>query len=126
MRALFQTSNLVDMFKTTTKSRENYNRAIILICLAILTIYIFIINGDGAITFLFLRSKFDWSLTTYQLYSSVSNIVWIVGTILGTYVLHKVLNVAESVLTLMGVLCMFNGMLMQGLATTDWHILGGK
>lgn len=108
------------------KSRDNYNRFILLTCIAILTIYIFIINGESAVTFLFLRSKFDWSLTQFQLYSSASNVLWIVGTIVGTYVLHKFLHVTESVLVLMGILCMLNGMLMQGLATKTWHIYACK
>lgn len=114
------------MFKTVGKGRDNYKRSILLISIAILTIYIFIINGDGAVTFLFLRSKFDWSLTQYQLYSSVSNILWIVGTVLGTYFLHKFLQVTESVLVLMGILCMLNSMLLQGLATKNWHIYACK
>lgn len=114
------------MFKVAVKRRENYARPIILLTVSILSIYIFIINGDSAVTFLFLRSKFGWTLRKYTLFSSVHNVLWILGTVVGVYLLHKLLVVTESVLVLMGLLSMLNSVLLQGLAKDDWAIYACK
>lgn len=113
---------MTGMVKTTLKPRENYNRSIILMTIAISCFYIFIINGDSAVTFPFLRSKFNWTLKKYTLFSSVHNILWILGAIFGVYLLHKLLNVIESVLIMMGLLSMLNSVLLQAVAKSDWPI----
>lgn len=114
------------MFKSTFKRRENFDRAIILLSILLLTIYIFLINGDGSVVFLYLREKFQWTLEHYTLFNSAGNTVWILGTIFGIYFLHKLLNITESVLILVGFLSMCNGHLIAGFATQDWHIYMGK
>ncbi|XP_049818956.1 proton-coupled folate transporter isoform X2 [Aethina tumida] len=121
-RGFFNASNIVDMFKSTFKRRENFDRAIILLSILLLTIYIFLINGDGSVVFLYLREKFQWTLEHYTLFNSAGNTVWILGTIFGIYFLHKLLNITESVLILVGFLSMCNGHLIAGFATQDWHI----
>ncbi|KAJ8931992.1 hypothetical protein NQ314_015038 [Rhamnusium bicolor] len=122
LRGFFQISNVVDVIKTAVKKRENFKRAIILSSVVILSFYIFSINGDNGIMFLYLREKFDWTLTKYTLYSSATNVIWIIGTITGTFLLHKLLKVKEAVLLLVGFISIVIAALLQGLARSDWYI----
>lgn len=122
LRGFFDISNLVDMVRTTFKCREYFIRAIILLNLLILTVHMFIMNGDGAIMFLYLREKFDWTLTKFTLFNSATSVVWIIGTMGGTYILHKLFNVGEAVLILVGLISTTIASLLQGFGTTDWYL----
>ncbi|KAJ8925662.1 hypothetical protein NQ315_009507 [Exocentrus adspersus] len=122
LRGFFQISNLMDMALTTFKRRERYIRTLILLNLVLLTIVIFIINGDSGIMFLYLREKFDWTLTKFTLFSSATNVVWIVSTMGGTYLLHKILKIEETVLLLIGLIFALVSALLQGLAKTDAYL----
>nr|CAH7748371.1 unnamed protein product [Callosobruchus chinensis] len=114
----FILDNVKDMMKVALKKREQYKRAIILLCVGILTVYIFIINGN-TLTFQYLREKFGWTLTRYTIFSSAESVVWTIGSFLCTYILHNVLKVAESVLVLVGCISMMNGSLLMALARSN-------
>lgn len=121
---LKEACNLVDlkeMFKVLTKAREKYNRSIIMLITAILTVYVFLSNGDSKL-YLLLRDKFGWSYTHYTIYSGVSNLLFTIGTIGGTYVLQNWLRVTESVAILLGLISAMNGYLVRGLANRDFDI----
>ncbi|XP_056638650.1 uncharacterized protein LOC130446418 isoform X2 [Diorhabda sublineata] len=113
--------DLKEMFKVLVKAREKYNRSIIMLITAILTVYVFLSNGDSKL-YLLLRDKFGWNYTHYTFYSGVSNLLFTLGTISGTYILQNLLNVTESVAILLGIISAMNGYLIRGLATTDFHI----
>ncbi|CAH0551578.1 unnamed protein product [Brassicogethes aeneus] len=125
-KGFFDLSNIKEMLKSTFKERESYTRPIILLSILLLTLYIFVINGDASITFLYLRDKMQWSLKQYTIFSSIGTVIFIVGTVFGIYILHTLLNITESVLVLCGFLSFMNGHLIQGLATKDWHIYGAS
>lgn len=114
------------MVRTTFKSREDFIRSIVLLNLLMLTIHIFVMNGDGSVMFLYLREKFDWTLTKFTLYNSATSIIWIIGTMGGTYILHKLLHVKEAVLILIGFISILSGSLLQGFGRTDWYLYAGK
>ncbi|XP_018576193.1 proton-coupled folate transporter isoform X2 [Anoplophora glabripennis] len=122
IRGFFDISNLGDMVKTTFKRREYFIRSIILLNLLILTIHIFIMNGDGSIMFLYLREKFDWTLTKFTLFNSATSVVWIIGTMGGTYILHKLCNIKEAALILVGLISTTAGSLLQGFGKADWYL----
>ena len=126
LRGLFRITNIKDMLTTTFKPRRNYDRFIVLCCILILTIFIVAVNGDGALAFLYVREKFHWSLQQYTLYSAAHNVAWVVGTLFGTYVLHKLMKIPETFMLLVGFTSMFFGMLMMGLAIYDWEVYAGK
>lgn len=122
---MLEISNLQDTVKTTIRPREYAHRAIILLSIVIMTLFIFAINGDGLI-FLYLRDKFKWTLKKYTLFSSAQTVIAITGTIFGTLFLRKVLKLPESVTILIGLICMCNGAALTGLAETDTFIYAGN
>ncbi|CAH1961524.1 unnamed protein product [Acanthoscelides obtectus] len=114
----FILDNVKDMVKVAVKKREHSKRAVICLCVGILTVYIFIINGN-TLTFQYLREKFGWTLTRYTIFSSIESVVWTIGSFLATYILHKVLKVTESVLILVGCISMLNTSLLFALARSN-------
>jgi PCFT/HCP family folate transporter-like MFS transporter 1/3 len=110
------------MLKTTFKGRQNYDRFVVLCCVLMLTIYILAINGDGAVIFLFLRENFHWSLRKYTLFSAAHNVTWVLGTVIGVYLLHKLMKISEAIMIVVGFMSMLVGMLVMGLAKYDWEV----
>jgi PCFT/HCP family folate transporter-like MFS transporter 1/3 len=125
LKNLFQLSNITDMLKTTFKGRQNYDRFVVLCCVLMLTIYILAINGDGAVIFLFLRENFHWSLRKYTLFSAAHNVTWVLGTVIGVYLLHKLMKISEAIMIVVGFMSMLVGMLVMGLAKYDWEVYTG-
>jgi PCFT/HCP family folate transporter-like MFS transporter 1/3 len=113
------------MLKTTFKGRQNYDRFVVLCCVLMLTIYILAINGDGAVIFLFLRENFHWSLRKYTLFSAAHNVTWVLGTVIGVYLLHKLMKISEAIMIVVGFMSMLVGMLVMGLAKYDWEVYTG-
>lgn len=118
-RNIFETEHVKVMFNTAVRSRPNHLRTIILFCIAIVSIFLFASLSDGGIIFLFFRKKFNWTIKEYTRYSSVRDFLSIIGTFGGIYGLHKILKIEEMVLVLLGLLSVFNGAIIQGLATLD-------
>lgn len=113
------------MFKTFSKRREKYNRAVLFCIVFMLTLFIFMCN-DYVLLFLFVRRKLQWSLQKYTFFTSATSVIWIFGTFLCVYILHKKLKVPESVLLLLGFLSFLNGSLLYAFASKDWHMYFGK
>ncbi|CAH1110894.1 unnamed protein product [Psylliodes chrysocephalus] len=121
VKNLLMSFNFKELFKVFTKKRPNYDRAIIFLMTAMLTLYIFG-QSSGNKTFLFLTSKFTWTLTEYTWYTSISSIFFMIGGIFGTLIIHKYLKTTESVAVLMGFMSEMNGFLVRGLATRSRDI----
>lgn len=125
IRDVFVTSQIKDMINTVLKQRVRYNRIVLFCVVFMLTLFMFTCN-DSTLLFLFVRRKFHWSLRQYTFFSSSTSIVWMFGTFLSVYVLHKKIRIPESVVLLVGFLSFLNGSLLYGLASTDWHMYAGK
>lgn len=67
-----------------------------------------------------------WSLEKYTFFSAATGVYTILATIFIVYVLHKFLNISESILILFGLISLLNSSLMTGVATNDTHIYAGK
>ncbi|VEN61032.1 unnamed protein product [Callosobruchus maculatus] len=118
IKEFFVLDNVKDMMNVAWKKREHYKRAIIILCVGLLTVYVFIINGSG-LTFQYLREKFGWTMTRYSVFISVESLVSMIGSFLNTYFLHTVLKVTESVLVLVGCVSLLNASLLMALATSN-------
>lgn len=120
----FTTSHFKDMFQVVIKPRQDNRRAILLLMLALTGIYVFIMY-DSTVLFLYLRRAFSWSLQKFTLFQTISQILWIIGTIVMVHGLHNWLEIPETVLLLVGLLSTLDGYLMYGLASKSWHIYAG-
>lgn len=113
------------MFRVVFRRREQNRRAILLLLLTIMGIYVFCVN-DSTVLFLYLRRVFAWTLESFTIYEAACEGLWVVGTIFVVYGLHKMLKIPESVLLAIGFLSLLNEYLMYGLASKNWHIYAGE
>ncbi|KAL3288491.1 hypothetical protein HHI36_002933 [Cryptolaemus montrouzieri] len=124
-RTFFEFENIKVMTITTFKKRPDQKRTLILLCLTITSLFIFAVMSEGSCVYMFLRLKFGWTLRQYTFFTSVRDVLSILGTFIGIYGLHKVLKVDETIVILMGLISCMNGTLVLGLASTNAHIYFG-
>lgn len=81
---------------------------------------------DSTVLFFYLRRAFSWSLQKFTIYQAISQALWIIGTFFTVHVLHKLVDIPETVLLLVGFLSLLDAYLLYGLASRSWHIYAGK
>lgn len=113
------------MIKITFQKRQNYARSTVICCILMLILAIIVFNGHTAMTFLFLRKKFQWSLQKFTWFSAEFHIIRILFTVIGIYVLHNILKISESVLMLIAMIFGCFGTMTMGLAQRDWLMFIG-
>lgn len=116
------TQQLKSMTACALKRRPRYDRALILLCIVITSLFVFALLSDLGVVQLFLQTKFSWSMTQFTIFSSSKDFLSIIGTFVGIYGLHTKLAVTESVMILVGLISSFSSALVQGLADVDADI----
>lgn len=104
--------------KTILKKREMFDRTSVICIVLLLGLTAFVWN-DSSIMFLYVRERFNWSLEKYTLFSSIEMCIYICGTLLTVYVLHKIVHIPETVLLLIACISLLNGSLLFALARHD-------
>lgn len=90
-----------------------------------MTLCVFV-SSDAGTLFLYLRSRFLWPLEQFTIYSAIVGVYGIICTIFVVYVLHKMLNIPETILILVGLISILNSSLMIGLSSNSTHIYAGN
>lgn len=85
-----------------------------------------IAEGSVALSFLFMREKFRWMITDYNLYAAFNVICQVFGNIFGTYVLNKMFGIPEIVMAIIGYFSAMAEYIIAGLASYSWQFYAGK
>ncbi|XP_074036640.1 probable peptidoglycan muropeptide transporter SLC46 isoform X2 [Leptinotarsa decemlineata] len=125
LKGLVQTENLKEMIKVAIKTRGNFKTPKILMMAIISAVMVFSFSGEGSLMFPYLREKLHWTLTMFNIYSSVSTVIGIFTILVVIGILHKWMKVRESILILIGTLSRLTGCVVDGLATESIHIYIG-
>lgn len=112
-------------FKICFKQRQNKDRTILCLLIAVLSIFVFVVFSDSSVFFLYVRERFHWSLRKFTLFSSASTVLGICGMFFALYILNKFLKIRDVII--MVFICIFYvvSSTLTGLATDDWHIYLG-
>ncbi|XP_072387194.1 probable peptidoglycan muropeptide transporter SLC46 isoform X2 [Diabrotica undecimpunctata] len=125
---LIQLKLFKEIIQTTIKKRENYDRSIIVLTIISIIIYISITHADTSTRYIFLRGKLNWTFTKYNIYNSICSLIWVAGTMTGTYILQRKFHVPDSILAFIGLISMLSCFVLQFIATNDtiMYIAGGS
>lgn len=77
-------------------------------------------------SYLFMREKFKWMITDYNLYSAFNVICQVFGNIFGTYVLNKMFGIPEILMAIIGYFSAMAEYIVAGLANYSWELYVGK
>lgn len=78
------------MSNTLLQRRPGYDRMIVWICIAVLCVCIFAVEGPSTIFFLYVREQFHWTASDYATYNAISTLVGALGSTLAIIILQKV------------------------------------
>ncbi|XP_039452016.1 proton-coupled folate transporter-like [Culex pipiens pallens] len=122
LRHLFRLDMVVDTVRTCFQWRPHYDRAIILLGVVALGGNIFALEDTHTVFFLFLRKHFNWSVRKYTFYSATETVCMILGALLGTYGLRKVLGLTEAAIAAVGFFCCFLNAIAIAEAIQSWQL----
>lgn len=122
LRHLFRLDMVVDTVRTCFQRRPGYDRVMFFACVVALGGNIFALEDTHTVFFLFLRKHFNWSVRKYTFYSATETVCMILGALVGTYGLRKVLRLREAAIASIGFFCCFLNAITIAEATKSWQL----
>ncbi|KAI5645164.1 major facilitator superfamily domain-containing protein [Phthorimaea operculella] len=117
--SFFNLSHVVDTLYVAYRKRENRKRVKVLLTL----FTVFILYGptmsEHGILYLFTRTRLNWDIVNYSLYTSYSIILHSFGAMFSITVLSKKLQVDDSLLCLISITSKFVGAIWTAFVTTN-------
>ncbi|CAD7092313.1 unnamed protein product [Hermetia illucens] len=122
LRGLFKWSLVKDMSNTLLQRRPGYDRMIVWICIAVLCVCIFAVEGPSTIFFLYVREQFHWTASDYATYNAISTLVGALGSTLAIIILQKCLKFSPVSIILIGLGTNLLNHVVKTFATESWHL----
>lgn len=119
---IFKLSLVKKTMNNTFDGRSLHDKLMIVSVMALMLFYTVARFSDHGILFLYLRQSFGWSLQRFTLFASFKNMVAVIGSIIGAFLLNKVLRVKETVVLIIAFLTTTCCYILFGLATANWQI----
>ncbi|KAH8311703.1 hypothetical protein KR044_007594 [Drosophila immigrans] len=119
---LFSLVHLKEMFVTCLKPREHNTRGIIWLVTLTMFMTMFVVDGVMTVMYLFVRQKFHWSIREFTFFETVSQLVPMIGALIGFLVLRKVFGLSVVVLALLSLGSEILSHLTRGFAELPWHM----
>lgn len=79
-RALFSPKHVIDAVSVTFKKRNGPNRRFVLLTISIFFFQVMPFFGEGAISYLYVQTRYDWAVKEYSTYSTITSIASLIGT----------------------------------------------
>lgn len=125
IREFFRWDLAVDLFKTCCQRRPQYDRAIIWLIMAALTLSIAIMQADFSVTYLFVRERFQWTLEDFSLFNASRIVIQIIGSVLGMLILRKWLGFSIVAMCLISLGCSVLESTVRAAAVYSWEMYLG-
>lgn len=103
LKELFSPAPLIEMLTTCFKPRPHKERTIIWSLIISLALSLFVIFATFDLNYLFEREKFQWTIKEASLFYSASNIVAVMGSIVGLAVLKKKYGFSDASIAIMSI-----------------------
>lgn len=100
---LFSPAPVIEMLTTCFKPRPHKERAMIWSLIISLALSLFVIFGTFDLNYLFEREKFHWTIKEASLFYSASNIVAVLGSIVGLAVLKRKYGFSDVAIGIMSI-----------------------
>jgi PCFT/HCP family folate transporter-like MFS transporter 1/3 len=110
------------MLATCFKKRDHHRRTIILLVIIALSTCIFSLEGESAVSFLYMRNKFGWDIRKHTEFTGAATLVSVFGTVTGMCVVSVWLRIPDSIFALCVFITKFAQTIISGLAPYDWYL----
>jgi PCFT/HCP family folate transporter-like MFS transporter 1/3 len=103
LKSMISPVHFMEMLRTCFKKRSFKERRILLSLMTMLVLTVFTYSGTAAISYLFERERFGWTLQDHNLYDSTNIIFSISGCMIGIFILKKHFHFSEMTLIVLSV-----------------------
>lgn len=101
IKDIFSIVLIKEIFVTLFKPRAFRERRMIYFLMAIITLHVFTMHGNGTVNYLFVREKFSWDLGSYTVFDSINTVISVTGLLVGLIILKNIFNVCDSALLIL-------------------------
>lgn len=122
IKEIFSSGRIREIFKTFGKRRENNGRKILWSLMLIVTLVVFTMHGTGALNYLFVREKFEWTLREWTTFESSNTIISVAGLFIGLTVLKKFLGISDMKLAVLALMSSVVDSTFKAFATRSFHM----
>lgn len=122
LQYLFRPRRALDTLKICLSPRSNYGRAIILMGILTLGGDVFTAESNNTVFFLFVRKEFNWAVRKYSFYNSVETILLVLGNLLATYVLERLMGFTAAGIAAIGFFSWLMNSIAIAVASKPWHL----
>lgn len=98
---IFSVSRVKDVFRTLFKRRPFKERRMLWSLMAIVTLVVFTMHGNGTVNYLFVREKFGWALRQWTIFDSTNTVITVCGLFFGIMFMKKFLQVSDMTLAIL-------------------------
>lgn len=107
IKDIFSIVLIKEIFVTLFKPRAFRERRMIYFLMAIITLHVFTMHGNGTVNYLFVREKFSWDLGSYTVFDSINTVISVTGLLIGLIFLKSMLHVSDSALLILALVSAF-------------------
>ncbi|XP_030080578.1 uncharacterized protein LOC111597884 isoform X2 [Drosophila hydei] len=119
---LFSLTHIKEMFRTCCKPREHHAREIIWLVTLTMFMSMFVVDGGMTVMYLFVRQKFHWSVREFTFFETISQVVPMLGALIGFLMLRKVFGLSVVTLALLSLGSEILSNVTKGFAMLPWHM----
>ncbi|XP_067008051.2 lysosomal proton-coupled steroid conjugate and bile acid symporter SLC46A3 [Anabrus simplex] len=123
---LFNPRSLLDTLAVLTKKRENSRRSRLVMVILANVLIIGAGRGEDGLSYLYVRERFKWNEVDYSYFTTFGIIISLVGTVLATGVLSRVLGISDSLICLICCVCHVVANCINAFATVSWLFYLGQ
>lgn len=122
VKEVFSFARIKEIFSTLFKSRPFMERRIIWFLIAIITLAVFTMHGNGTVNYLFVREKFGWALREFTIFDSTNTAITVGGLFLGLVVLKRFFKISDMKLAILALLSAIIDSTFKAFATESYQL----
>ena len=101
VKEVFSFTRIKEIFSTLFKRRQFKERRMVWFLIAIITLAVFTMHGNGTVNYLFVREKFGWALREWTIFDSTNTAITVGGLFFGLVVLKKLFKISDMSLAIL-------------------------
>lgn len=119
---IFSISRVKEVFSTLFKKRLMKERRMLWCLMAIVTLVVFTMHGNGTVNYLFVREKFGWDLREWTVFDSTNTVITVGGLFIGLILLKKTLQISDMKIALLALMSAIIDSTFKAFATQPYQL----
>lgn len=121
-KEIFSITRVKEIFSTLFKKRSFKERRILWSLMAIVTLVVFTMHGNGTVNYLFVREKFGWALREWTIFDSTNTVITVFGLFIGLTVLKKWLQISDMTIAILALVSSVIDSTFKAFATESYQM----